>query len=64
MTYLELANRILLMSDEQKGCDIAIHDGRTDEVLSGVKFISEWKGDSRTQFVESVLDYDHPFFTI
>jgi hypothetical protein len=75
MTYREVAKIINSMTDEQKDCDIAIHDGRTDEVISSVadldngckaiQFVTDWaKAPKLAQFVDGVLDDDHPFFVI
>lgn len=70
MTWLELANKIEKMSLEQQETDVTVALLNSSETTPVLDFVSDWD-ESKSEheevgldFVEGVLDDDHPYLTI
>lgn len=70
MTWLQLADKIRTMSSEQQETDVTIALLNSSEAVQVLDFVSDWN-ESKSEreevgldFVEGVLDDNHPYLTI
>ena len=76
MTYKELANKILTLSEEKQNTDVSIVTLDSTEVFKAIDFVEDWKEVETTDqwtdeyfekgsdIVDGVLDEGHPYLTI